>query len=109
MDVNDSAKDFNWQLRYQNRYVSRLRFSDPALPFATLVLACSSHDSHMKVVTLVQKPNISSTSLSEAAWLDVTGSVEPKFSRLEKLARMLRAILLRVKVWTSVGCLVQCA
>ena len=24
MDVNDSAKDYNWQLRYQNRYVSRI-------------------------------------------------------------------------------------
>ncbi|CAJ1400526.1 unnamed protein product [Effrenium voratum] len=37
MDVNDSAKDFNWLSRYHNRYV----------------------------ITLVQKPNISSSSLSE--------------------------------------------
>ncbi|CAE7301156.1 unnamed protein product [Symbiodinium natans] len=56
MDVNDSAKDFNWQLRYQNRYV----------------------------VTLVQKPNISSTSLSEV--MNVFGSKSINIIKIERLS-----------------------
>ncbi|CAE7300035.1 unnamed protein product, partial [Symbiodinium pilosum] len=56
MDVNDSAKDFNWQLRYQNRYV----------------------------VTLVQKPNISSTSLSEV--MSVFGSKGINIIKIERLS-----------------------
>jgi len=56
MDVNDSAKDFNWQLRYQNRYV----------------------------VTLVQKPNISSTSLSEV--LSAFGSKGINIIKIERLS-----------------------
>ncbi|CAE7877383.1 unnamed protein product [Symbiodinium microadriaticum] len=56
MDVNDSAKDYNWQLRYQNRYV----------------------------VTLVQKPNISSTSLSEV--MSVFGTKGINIIKIERLS-----------------------
>ena len=56
MDVNDSAKDFNWKTRYSNRYV----------------------------LTLVQKPNISSTSLSEV--LGAIGSNGINIIKIERLS-----------------------
>ncbi|CAK9093425.1 Phosphoserine phosphatase (PSP) (PSPase) (O-phosphoserine phosphohydrolase) [Durusdinium trenchii] len=56
MDVNDSAKDFNWKTRYANRYV----------------------------LTMVQKPNISSTSLSEV--LGAIGSNGINIIKIERLS-----------------------
>lgn len=56
MDMNDSVKDFNWKSRYANRYV----------------------------LTLVQKPNISSTCLCEV--LGAIGSNRINIIKIERLS-----------------------
>mmetsp|Transcript_84511 Transcript_84511/g.149600 ORF Transcript_84511/g.149600 Transcript_84511/m.149600 type:complete len:842 (-) Transcript_84511:234-2759(-) len=56
MDVNDAAKDFNWLSYYQNRYV----------------------------VTLVQQPNISSSTLSEV--LSALGGSGANIVKIERLS-----------------------